>query len=192
MTPTILRATVLTVTDPQGLGRVKVQVPQATGTASLWAYPLQDAGAAVPAPGSAVWVLFESGNPALPVYIPPAAYGPWTPVPSGWLAAGWNSYTAKYRFAPGAMVQYLGELNTPSAGTSTTINNGTPVMTLPAALQPALTSSIPVGLLPGGPSNTTAAVLRVNGASLTLYGGPWTYTGTTYLSLAALTYVLSE
>lgn len=190
MNPSILRATVLTTADPLGLGRVKVQAPQATGAAAIWACPIQNASCAVPSPGSAVWVLFESGNPGLPVYIPTSAYGPWTAISAAWLSGGWLPYTAQYRFAPGAIVQYQGELNTANQTSTTTINNGSVVMTLPAALEAALTSSIPLGLLVGGAGGTTAAVLRVNGANATLYGGPWSYTGVTYLSMAALTYVL--
>lgn len=50
----------------------------------------------------------------------------------------------------------------------------------------------PLGLLVGGFAGTTVSVLRVNGANATLYGGPWTYTGTTYLSLAALAYAVGS
>lgn len=188
MIPSILRGTVVTAADPLNLERVKVTVPQATGPAAVWASPLQRGAATPPAPGSAVWVLYESGEVSLPVYVPAAGWSTWTPIPSGWVAAGWNAYTAQYRLGPAGAVQYQGELDTPNAGSSTTINNGSSVLTLPAALQAALTSSIPVGLLPGGITGTTFAVLRVSGANVSVYGGPWTYTGVTYLSLAALTY----
>lgn len=192
MIPCIVRASVVTATDPQGQNRIKVTVPQATGTAGLWAYPLTDSNAAPPVAGSAVWVVFESGNPALPVYIPTYAYSPWTPLPPGWLAAGWNTYTAAYRLSPGGSVQYRGELSTPDALSSTTLNNAAAVLTLPAALQASTTCSIPLGLLVGGVSGTTWALLRVNGATGSIYGGPWSYTGVTYLSLAALNYNLAD
>lgn len=191
-TPTILRGSVLTTADPLGLGRVKVQVPQATGTGALWADPIQTGGAVEPVAGTAVWVMFESGNPGLPVYIPSASWGPWTAVPSSWLGGIWLPYTACYRLGPANQVQFQGELNTPSEASSTTIGNGSNVMTIPAAIQPNLTSSIPVGILPGGAGGTTYAVLRVNGASVSVYGGPWTFTGTTYMSLAALTYISTD
>lgn len=188
----VLRGTVVTAADPAGSGRVKVQVPQATGSAALWANPLIGSGAAVPAPGSTVWVLHESGDAGLPVYIPTRAWGPWTGVPASWVASGWSAYTAAYRLGPGGEVQFQGELSTPSVSSSTTILNGLTLLTLPGSFtalrDPA---SCAVVVMPGGVSSSVAAVARVTGVSVELYGGPWTYSsGPAYVSLFGLRYAV--
>jgi hypothetical protein len=187
----VLRGTVLTAADPLGLGRVKLQVPQATGTAGLWAAPLLNGSGPLPAPGSIVWVLHESGDPGLPVYLPVEAWGPWTPVPASWVTAtGWQAHTAAYRLGPGGLVQFQGEANTPAVTTSTTISNGFQLLTLPATLQPEQSpASLAVVMLPGGASASVAAVARVSGTSVLIYGGPWTYSsGSAYVSLFGLQY----
>lgn len=68
--------------DPDGLGRIRVQVPQLLGSAaSGWAFPAwsfhdltiwpQDR---LPNPGDGVWVMFESTSPDKMIWI--AAFGP--------------------------------------------------------------------------------------------------------------------
>lgn len=190
MTPAVLRATVITANDPQGAGRVKVQAPQATGASALWAEPMTRGAGAAPLAGSAVWVLFESGDLGLPVYMPGAAYGPWTALPAAWLGAGWLAGTAAYRLAPGGAVQYQGELATTNSATSTTLPNGANPFNLPGFLTPAVPASYPAPLAPGAVASSVGAVLRVAGGIANLYGGPWTYTGTLTVSLAALTYTV--
>lgn len=190
-TPTILRGSVLTSADPLGLGRVKVQVPQATGTAALWADPLQPAAAPAPAAGSAVWVLFESGDPALPVYVPSTAFTDWTDVPSSWLAAPWTPGSAAYRLGPGGEIQFQGELVTPDETSSTALANGFTLMTLPAAFWPVQNpASCPVAILPGGGSASVPAVARVFSGTVTILGssGGWSFTGYCYVSLFGLRY----
>lgn len=187
MTAEILRGTVLTTADPLGVGRVKITVPQITGRAGIWAAALQNGAAATPAPGSAVWVLHESGDLGLPVYVPVTAYTPWTPVPGAWLAGPFLPGTGAYRLGPGAIVEFAGELTTAN-GTGATLANGTAVLNLPSAMQPALPASYPAPLSPGAVTSSTSAVLRVVGATGTLYGGSWMYTGVVLLSLSALAY----
>ena len=68
--------------DPQGIGRIRVQVPQVLGVAaSGWAFPAwsmhdltiwpQDR---LPAVGEGVWVMFESSSPDKMIWV--AAFGP--------------------------------------------------------------------------------------------------------------------
>jgi uncharacterized protein involved in type VI secretion and phage assembly len=69
------RGKVVNNTDPLNIGRVQVAVPEATGSrTSKWAMPCVLAAAAqmgiyaVPAVGSNVWVEFERGDPAHPIW----------------------------------------------------------------------------------------------------------------------------
>jgi hypothetical protein len=58
--------------DPEGLGRLKAQVPQVLGNEETdWAWPAQPNIAGVPAlqPGAPVWILFEGGDPHHPVWL---------------------------------------------------------------------------------------------------------------------------
>lgn len=189
---TVLRGTVVTAADPANLGRVKVQVPQATGTAALWANPLSGGGSAVPAPGATVWVLHESGEAGFPVYLPTQAWGPWTPVPASWVASGWSAYTASYRLGPGSVVEFQGEAKTPAVSSSTTLANGLQLLAIPSALQAERDPvSSPVVMIAGGMAAAVAAIARVTGASVSVYGGPWTYSsGSAYVALFGLRYAV--
>jgi uncharacterized protein involved in type VI secretion and phage assembly len=69
------RGTVVDNKDPNGLGRVQVQVPDVLGTVNtLWAVPCEPyAGPgvgffAIPPIGACVWVEFEAGNYTLPIW----------------------------------------------------------------------------------------------------------------------------
>jgi phage baseplate assembly protein V len=70
------RGVVTDVDDPRDLGRVRVQVPQLAGDVELgWALPCLPYGGApgeglflLPSKGAGVWVEFEGGNLAYPVY----------------------------------------------------------------------------------------------------------------------------
>ncbi len=68
------RGTVDDPKDPQGLGRVKVSVPDVLGSGTPYALPCAPgAGAgqgilAVPPKGAHVWVEFEQGDPEFPIY----------------------------------------------------------------------------------------------------------------------------
>lgn len=59
--------------DPMAHGRVRVNVPAAMGDGDhRWAVPcraLGSPGGAPPSIGTAVWVMFEGGNPDYPVVI---------------------------------------------------------------------------------------------------------------------------
>ena len=56
--------------DPQSLMRFRVQVPAVLGTQEVWALPCTPIGSSVvPAIGKGVWIMFESGDPARPVWM---------------------------------------------------------------------------------------------------------------------------
>jgi len=67
----IYRAVVTDDGDPLRLRRLKVQVPAVTGAGeSLWASACVPAGSRrQPKVGTGVWVMFEGGDPAHPVWI---------------------------------------------------------------------------------------------------------------------------
>jgi hypothetical protein len=93
------RGIVLNNADPMQMGRLTAQVPDVLGTApSSWAMPcvpaagMQSGMYIVPGVGASVWVEFERGDPACPVWtggfwplaaeVPPQANTP-PPVPPG-------------------------------------------------------------------------------------------------------------
>lgn len=61
--------------DPSNRGRIKVKVPDILGDETSWAMPCvpyAGDGAGhylIPAPGSGVWVEFERGDPAFPIWV---------------------------------------------------------------------------------------------------------------------------
>lgn len=68
----IYRGTVVNNADPEHLGRLLLQVPAVTGfRQSSWAASSRPAGAAgaLPDPGAAVWVMYESGDTTHPVWV---------------------------------------------------------------------------------------------------------------------------
>ncbi len=66
----IYRAVVTSTEDSLRLGRVQVQVPGVCGTALAWALPcLAVHPPESPKVGSGVWVMFEGGDPARPVWM---------------------------------------------------------------------------------------------------------------------------
>ncbi len=66
----IYRGVVVSTADSLQIGRVQVQVPGVCGTALAWALPcLPVFSAEVPRAGSGVWVMFEEGDPARPVWL---------------------------------------------------------------------------------------------------------------------------
>lgn len=66
----VYRGWVQTTSDPEGLHRAKMLVPQALGDLPTdWALPMQPIGLSqLPKRGDPVWVLFEGGDPAYPVW----------------------------------------------------------------------------------------------------------------------------
>lgn len=65
------RGIVLNNKDPEGHRRVQVQIPMLSdGIVSNWAWPRFVAGqrAAIPAVGEGVWIDFEAGDPAYPIW----------------------------------------------------------------------------------------------------------------------------
>lgn len=71
------RATVTDTADPRGMGRIQVRAASVDGTGDFTAWaelclPFDPAGPGVfttPAVGTEVWVEFEQGNPASPVFV---------------------------------------------------------------------------------------------------------------------------
>lgn len=76
MVAEIFEAVVVSGADPLGQGRIRVVVPQMSGTAvSAWAVPTARTLAPPPAAGTPVWVSLDTGDPGKPVchYAPPRA-----------------------------------------------------------------------------------------------------------------------
>ena len=66
----IYQGLVMDNADPQSLIRLLVQVPAVLGTQEVWALPCIPIGTSVvPAIGVGVWIMFESGDPARPVWM---------------------------------------------------------------------------------------------------------------------------
>jgi len=66
----IYRGSVLNTADPMMKGRIQVSVPAVGSASSTWALPCRDYGSStVPPIGTAVWVMFEGGNVANPVWL---------------------------------------------------------------------------------------------------------------------------
>jgi Type VI secretion system/phage-baseplate injector OB domain len=65
----IYRAVVVSAADPTGQRRLLVTVPEVLGAAA-WALPCVPARSrAMPRAGAVVWVQFEAGNAARPVWV---------------------------------------------------------------------------------------------------------------------------
>ncbi len=66
----IYRGVVTSTADSLHIGRVQVQVPAVCGTALAWALPCFPVfSLEVPKAGTGVWVMFEEGDPARPVWL---------------------------------------------------------------------------------------------------------------------------
>lgn len=68
----IYRGVVAATNDPAGKGRIKLKVPQLLGkTLTDWAWPKGTSSVSLAAPkvGQGVWVMFEGGDPAFPVWV---------------------------------------------------------------------------------------------------------------------------
>ena len=66
----IYRGNVTNTADPLMKGRVLVIVPSVSAAASGWAMPCREyKSTAMPPVGSAVWVMFENGDLAYPVWM---------------------------------------------------------------------------------------------------------------------------
>jgi hypothetical protein len=66
----IYRGSLMNTADPQMKGRVQVSVPSIGAAAGGWAAPCREfKSQAMPPVGSPVWVMFEGGDPASPVWM---------------------------------------------------------------------------------------------------------------------------
>lgn len=191
MSAEIYRAVVVTGNDPMGQGRAKVTIPQISGPAvSTWAIPTSRY-AIQPAAGSAVWVSFDSGDPARPVFhsaAPPApSWSTWAALP-GTLGTNWIIHTAQYRTGPGGQVQLRGSVQktvSPSAVNDT-------LLTLPSVLWPASTGPDLWWACPyqGGTSSTGAAnvALSLTGALEQITGSVGFSGGNLTVNLSPISY----
>lgn len=67
----IYNGVVVAASDPAGQGRVRLRVPQVSGSATTgWVSPAQ-AGGRRPSVGQSVYVLYLGGQASYPVYLPP-------------------------------------------------------------------------------------------------------------------------
>ena len=66
----IYRGMVMNSADPQMKNRLQVNVPSVAGSANAWAMPCREFNStAMPSVGTAIWVMFEGGNPSTPVWM---------------------------------------------------------------------------------------------------------------------------
>jgi len=69
----VYRGLVVDSTDPQGLLRIKLRVPQILGPAvTSWAWgvhPSVTGNIFIPPPGTGVFVMFEGGDPNFPLWL---------------------------------------------------------------------------------------------------------------------------
>lgn len=67
----LYRAICVDDVDPEGRKRIRLQVPQLFGDATLpWALPcVPSSSTTPPAPDAGVWVTFEGGDPRYPVWL---------------------------------------------------------------------------------------------------------------------------
>lgn len=64
------RATVMSISDPESRGRVKVRCRQLWGDGQVWAWPCVPAGSsALPSVGDQVWLGFEAADEDHPVWL---------------------------------------------------------------------------------------------------------------------------
>lgn len=69
--PGVYRGTVYSTKDPLNQGRLKLRVPQLFADQQTeWAWPINISGIETPLPdvGQGVWVMFEGGDPAYPIW----------------------------------------------------------------------------------------------------------------------------
>ena len=66
----IYRGTVMNTADPMMKGRLQVSIPDVASAPSGWAMPCRDyKSTSAPPIGTAVWIMFERGDAASPVWM---------------------------------------------------------------------------------------------------------------------------
>jgi Type VI secretion system/phage-baseplate injector OB domain len=75
--PGVYLAKVYSVSDPLGVGRIQMYIPQIYGQmpVNIWAPPLS-AGASTPAVGDLVWCMFHGGDSSFPTFLPAISPNP--------------------------------------------------------------------------------------------------------------------
>lgn len=131
--PGVYAGVVISTDDPQARRRVRLRIPQITGTAvSGWAEPVTSGTVS---PGDQVSVAFEAGDPDFPLFWPPQTASPWTPLElaSGWVAAAPPDGPPVCRVTADGMI----ELHGSAVSTTTPVRGANIVIgTLPGALTP--------------------------------------------------------
>lgn len=102
----LYKGVVLSTQDPASLSRVRLQVPQVSGSSATdWVPPAQ-AGGALPSVGSQVWVMYQGGDASYPVYVPPIPAPPSITDMHGILVSSTvtASYVGQVRYNPTSAV----------------------------------------------------------------------------------------
>jgi hypothetical protein len=157
----VYRGVVIDNVDPEGLSRLRVQVPQLLGTVPTdWAWPSLPiaVGVSVPAVNDPVWVMFEAGDINRPVWV-----GIWL---------NYRPTGAQPNPTFGAVVSATTYGLTPSNGSAQTLarsdhQHGTPSLTSTAPTQiiPDDAATVGVGLFPAREDHRHAIVTQVPTAS---------------------------
>ena len=65
----VYRGVVFSTDDPLGKNRIRVKIPQILAdNPTQWAWPVGVVGVSLPSVGEGVWVQFEGGDPAYPIW----------------------------------------------------------------------------------------------------------------------------
>ena len=161
--PGVYTGVVVSTADPQGRGRVRLQVPQVSGTAVTGWVPPAQPGGAVPGVRDQVNVLYQAGDASYPAYLPPIPPPPdavpaaafnllldWTPLPlaTGYTGNGNNNGNPFYRILTvfgSTLVECQGGINITYDGTNTIVNSGTftatPVLPIPTTTLRTVTTA---------------------------------------------------
>lgn len=173
--PGAYQGVIVSTADPQGAGRVRLQVPQVSGTAlTPWAAPAQQ-GAGTPAVGQVVWVVYQGGDPSYPVYIPPVPPVPvWQTDSSaviGGMTLGSGTVVSRY-LVEGHVVHWAVVLTWASDTT--------------ASPSSAITVSAPVTPDAGSGMRWVGSVMfSLNNGGVWRSGGAWMLSGTTAVNIEA-------
>jgi hypothetical protein len=147
--------------DPEGLSRLRVQVPQLLGTVPTdWAWPSMPIamGVAVPSVNDPVWLLFEAGDIERPVWI-----GIWI---------NYRPTGAKPNPTFGGVVSETTYGQAPSNGSAQTLarsdhTHGSPALTTgaPTTIQPDDSAAVGAGSTPSRTDHRHAIVTAAPGGS---------------------------
>lgn len=157
----VYRGIVVDATDPEGLFRLRVQIPQLFGNSITdWAWPAIPiaVGVTTPAPGDNVWITFEAGDPERPVWV-----GVWRTNKPGGAAPDINF---------GGVVSETNYGQAPNNGSAQTLarsdhTHGSPSLTVsvPTTIQPDDSAAVGAGAVPARTDHRHAIVTSAPGSS---------------------------